>query len=178
MFEFSPTSIDGCFEIRPRVLTDHRGTFSKLFHSEAFIDKGLVHKFSDVDYIASPRNTLRGLHFHPYHEEYALLVSCASGSVLHVVVDLRRDSKTRGKVYSVTLESSKGNTLYIPAGVAHGFLSQADDTTLLTLSSHRPGARNGIHWQSINFDWPVENPVVSEDDQSLMTLAEFESRFR
>ncbi|HEY8512603.1 MAG TPA: dTDP-4-dehydrorhamnose 3,5-epimerase family protein [Cyclobacteriaceae bacterium] len=174
MFEFLPTTIEGCYQIRPRVLADHRGTFSKLFHFNTFSEKGLVHQFSDVDYLSSPRNTLRGLHFHPDDGEYALLLTCASGSVLHVAVDLRKNSKTYGTVYSVTLESPTADTLYIPAGVAHGFLSVADDTTLLTLASHRTSVRSGIHWQSIDFDWPVANPVVSEEDQRLMTLSEYQ----
>jgi dTDP-4-dehydrorhamnose 3,5-epimerase len=178
VFEFLSTVLDGCFEIRPRVLADHRGTFIKLFHFNTFSDKGLVHKFSDVDYLASPKDSLRGLHFHPDAEEYAMLVSCASGSALHVAIDLRRKSKTYGKVYSVKLESLTANTLYIPGGVAHGFLSVADDTTLLTMASHRTSERKGIHWQSIDFDWPVSNPIVSEEDQRLMSLSEYESQFR
>ena len=179
LFEFLPTSIDGCYEVRPRILTDHRGTFSKLFHYNTFRDKGLLYNFSDADYLISSRDAIRGLHFHPENETYALLVSCVSGSVLDVVVDLRRQSQTYKKVLSVTLEASVGNALYIPAGLAHGYLSVADDTALITLASRdgSAGERKGIHWKSIDFNWPVSNPVVSDEDDRLMPLADYVSQF-
>lgn len=180
MFDFLPTAIDGCYEIRTRILTDHRGTFTKLFHSGTFKDKGLIYTFSNADYLICPEDTISGLHFHPEDEKYALLVSCINGSVLKVVVDLRRHSKTYKKVFSVKLDSSSGNTLYIPEGVAHGFLSEASDSALITLASHRTtvATRKGIHWRSIDFDWPVSSPVISEEDQKLMPLTEYENQFR
>jgi dTDP-4-dehydrorhamnose 3,5-epimerase len=179
LFDVLPTAIDGCYEIRPRILTDHRGSFSKLFHSSTFKEKGLIHTFSDADYLLCPEDTLRGLHFHPEIERYALLVSCINGRVLEVLVDLRRKSKTYKKVFSVKLDSSSANTLYIPEGVAHGFLSVDADIALITLASHRPNpdTKLGIHWKSIDFDWPVSSPVVSEEDERLMSLADYENRF-
>lgn len=177
MFDFLPTTIAGCYEVRPRVLTDHRGTFSKLFHSTTFREKGLIYSFKDADYSLYPRDAVRGLHFHP--EPDALVVSCVSGSVLDVLVDMRRESSTYKKVFSTRLESSAGNMLYIPGGVAHGFLSLTNNTALITLSSSHVDAtpKAGIHWSSIDFDWPVVNPVVSEEDQQLIPLADYERQF-
>ena len=180
MFDFIHTTVDGCYEIRPRVLTDNRGTFSKLFHSTTFRHKGLVHTFADADYWLYPQDTIKGLHFHPDSEEDALLVSCVNGEVLNVVVDLRKNSKTYRKVISVRLDASSGNLLYVPGGVAHGFLSVANDTALITLASRHVNAstRKGIHWTSIDFDWPVSSPIVSEEDQRLIPLAEYENQIR
>lgn len=179
MFEFIPTPIEGCFEIQPKIIADHRGTFRKVFHSTSFLNKGLAHSFEDVHYWVLTKDAIRGLHFQPIPYASALLVTCVSGCVLDVVVDLRSSSDTYKRVFSRNLEASRGNMLYIPEGLAHGCLSTVNKSIIITMSSKENMAvhKAGLNWASIDFDWPVDRPIVSPEDQALVPLTDYQTQF-
>lgn len=179
MFEFLPASIQGCYEIQPKTFADSRGKFIKLFHSGVFRDKGLADTFNEVHYSISHKDVLRGLHFHLPPDANALLVSCIRGRVLDVVVDLRKKSSTYHNVHSTELAATKGTMLYIPEGLAHGFLSLEDNSVHLGLRTRESPRHSqwGINWKSIDFNWPVQNALVSEEDQRLIALVDFASPF-
>ena len=179
LFDFISTPVAGCFDIQPHVLADHRGKFVKAFHSEAFRKRGLPDTFQCVKYAAYNRHVVRGLHFqHPPHSSDHVAYS-VQGSFLKVVVDLRKSSPTYRKVHSVRLEAERGNMLYYPAGVAHGFMALDDNSIHLMLSTREEHTefKGGLHWRSIDFDWPVQNPIVSDDDNRLPHLAHYASPF-
>lgn len=171
--------VDGCFEIRPRIAADHRGKFIKLFHSETFLKHGLVSEFATVTYAISNKHVLRGLYIQDLRHASTLLTSCTQGSVVVVTVDLRRNSKTFRKIHSTEMSASKGNMLYIPTGVAHGHLSLEDRSVFLSMGTTKADApeTRGIHWQSIDFTWPVPTPIVSDEDQGLTHLDDYQSPF-
>jgi len=95
------------------------------------------------------------------------------------VVDLRKASKTRGRVFTRELTEENREMLFIPEGFAHGFLSLADKATMIYLANqmHSPEHDTGIAWNSIGFNWPVTDPILSARDLSFQPLPEFASPF-
>jgi dTDP-4-dehydrorhamnose 3,5-epimerase len=179
MFDFVPTSIDGCYGIQPRIHADHRGLFIKIFHSDTFREKGLADTFEEVHYSICLKNVFRGLHFQKPPHTSAMVVSSIQGRLLAVVIDLRKASPTYRSIHSLELDSMKGNMMYIPEGLAYGYLSMDDQSLLLTLSTKElhEEYRSGIDWRSIDFPWPVQDVLVAEDDERLTALSDFESPF-
>ncbi|MCK4991642.1 MAG: dTDP-4-dehydrorhamnose 3,5-epimerase family protein, partial [Bacteroidales bacterium] len=111
--------------------------------------------------------------------EHVKLVSCVQGTILDVVYDLRTGSKSSGRVFSLELSSEKGNMLYVPEGLAHGFYVLSESATFLSMNSKKfaPECDRGIRWDSIPFDWPDKEPIVSEKDQKMVSLDAFENPF-
>ncbi|MEN8230618.1 MAG: dTDP-4-dehydrorhamnose 3,5-epimerase family protein [Bacteroidota bacterium] len=178
-FELISTGIEGCFEIRPRVFEDQRGRFVKLFHREFFDELGLQSSYEEQYYSVSPARVIRGLHFQVPPREHVKLVSCIQGSILDVVYDLRTHSKSFGRVFSLQLSSEMGNMLYVPEGLAHGFYVKSESATFLSMNSKKfaPECDRGIRWDSIPFDWPDKDPIVSEKDTNMVSLDAFENPF-
>ena len=158
---------------------DNRGSFVKTFHAEIFQKQGLNTDFTEVYYSVSNKDVIRGMHFQLPPYEHDKLVHVISGSVLDVVVDLRKASLTYKKCMSVCLTSAKPQSLYIPKGFAHGFKALEDNTVMLyqVTSSYHAESDAGIAFDSIGFDWKIENPILSERDRRFETLKEFESPF-
>jgi len=180
LFEFIPTTIDGCYEIRPRVMSDHRGTFSKLFHSNTFIEKiGVDLRIHEVLFSSSNKGVLRGLHFQASPKSTAKLVACLSGDIFDAVVDLRPKSPTYLKTFSTRLSGDKDTMIYIPEGLAHGFYAYEDNSTILYMTSgvFSPEHDSGIHWNSAGIEWPDPNPIISDRDQNLVRLEGFDNPF-
>lgn len=178
-FELIHTGIGGCVEIRPRIFEDQRGRFVKLFHRDFFREQGLETEYEEEYYSVSPARVIRGLHFQVPPKAHVKLVSCVQGSILDVVYDLRKESPTFGTVFSLTLSSDQGNMLYVPEGLAHGFYVLSDSATFVSMNSRKfaPECDRGIRWDSIPFDWPDENPIVSEKDRHMAGLQEFQNPF-
>lgn len=179
MFSKKEIEIPGCFEIQPKVIGDHRGHFVKTFHAPSFLDLGLETHFVEEFYSVSKRGVLRGMHFQIPPEDHVKLVYCAGGSVLDVVVDLRRGSPTFGRHTGVTLSAEKGNMLYIPKGLAHGFVCLTESALMMykVSSVHSPAHDAGIRFDSAGIQWPGADWILSARDQGLPALDEFESPF-
>jgi dTDP-4-dehydrorhamnose 3,5-epimerase len=116
------------------------------------------------------------LHFqmHPY--EQGKLVRVSKGSVLDVVVDIRKDSPTLGKHISVFLDDIECKMFWIPPGFAHGFLSLEENTIFnyKCTQYYNKNSESGILWNDpeLGIDWGIENPIVSAKDAGLPTLKE------
>jgi dTDP-4-dehydrorhamnose 3,5-epimerase len=179
MFEKKPTPIPGCFEIQPRVFDDERGRFVKVFHEDAFRQLDLHTDFAEEYYSVSRRGVIRGLHFQTPPMDHVKLVYCTHGEVLDVVLDLRVGSPTFGQVATFTLSASKGNYVYLPKGLAHGFCVLSETATLVYKVSTVYAAEHdsGVLWNSIDLDWPTHNPILSERDRSFKPFSEFDSPF-
>ncbi|MDN4066519.1 dTDP-4-dehydrorhamnose 3,5-epimerase [Paenibacillus vini] len=174
-----PNMIHGCYEIHPRVVTDERGAFVKIFHKEIFEGNGLAVNYSEQYYSRSKKGVLRGLHFQTPPHDHAKLVYCTEGEVLDVVVDLREKSPTYGKHLKFLLSAEKSNAVYIPSGLAHGFYVLSDYATMVynVTSLYAPESDMGVHWSSAGIDWPDKHPIVSSRDEGFISLAEFKSEF-
>lgn len=177
--EFLPTILEGCYEVQPRVFADDRGTFVKTFHEEMFAKKGLANVFKEQFYSVSRKGVLRGMHFQTPPMDHAKLVTCLRGEVMDVVVDLRKGSSTFRNHAVFYLSSVKGNMVYIPTGMAHGFYTLSDDAILLynTTTMHSPTNDAGIRWDSAGIAWPVTTPILSPRDAAFPALSDFLSPF-
>jgi dTDP-4-dehydrorhamnose 3,5-epimerase len=171
--EFIPTAIDGVVRIRPRVFEDDRGSFREQFRSDLFEMNGLESKYLQDNISISSRGVLRGLHYQIINPQIKL-VTVIRGSVVDVVVDLRRGSPTFGKHVSVLLSDRNKELLYIPVGFAHGFQAIEDDTVFHYKCSDyysKPGER-ALLWNDpqIGIKWPIESPLLSPKDLENPTL--------
>ncbi len=178
-FQVTSTTIEGCVQIQPRVFEDSRGKFVKLFHREAFLEHGLEARYEEEYYSVSPQSVLRGLHFQIPPMEHVKLVGCVRGVILDVVYDLRKDSPTYGKVHSQELSAGRANMLYVPPGLAHGFYVLEGPATFVSMNSRKfsPECDRGVRWDSIPFQWPDSDPVVSEKDRNMPPVYQFDNPF-
>lgn len=178
--ELVPTDISGCFEIRPKVFNDVRGMFVKSFHEPTFRNFGLNTVWREQFWSSSARGVLRGLHFQVPPADHAKLVTCVSGAVLDVVVDLRKSSPTFGKHVRCELTSANGHLLYIPRGMAHGFLAKTEGAimTYVVETVHDPACDRGLLWNSCDIDWPFDSaPIISARDASFPAFSREETPF-
>lgn len=145
---------------------DHRGSFSKIFHSDSLNQYGISFIPAESFLTSSHIGVLRGMHYQTGEAAHNKLVYCPKGRVLDVVVDIRPDSPNFNKPFSVELSPENSCALLISKGYAHGFISLDDDSWMfyLTDTVHCPALDRGILWSSINFVWPTFNPIVSQRD--------------
>lgn len=173
------TAISGCFELRPTMVQDTRGSFTKIFHRPLWNDLGLQTIFAEEYATYSHASTVRGLHLQLPPMAHDKVVVCLRGSAFDVAIDLRKASPTYGEHISVDLNSTKANALYLPAGVAHGFCVTGDEALLYykQTSVYSPEHDAGIRWDSAGIAWPIDNPILSERDRQLPALKDFDSPF-
>lgn len=169
----------GCFQIVPAVHRDGRGAFVKTYQKEPFVERGLDFPHAEEFTTLSRRDVLRGLHFQLPPMDYAKLVCCVSGEVLDAIVDLRVGSPTYGKFETFELSGDRMTSLYLPPGIAHGFLVTGDHALMqYTVSaSHAPDLDTGILWDSAGIPWPTRAPILSDRDRGHAPLARFTSPF-
>lgn len=179
MFEFVSSIIPGCLEIRPRIFGDQRGRFVKTFHKMFFAERGLNIHWPEEYYSVSKQGVLRGFHFQLPPHDHEKLVYCTAGEVLDAVVDLRVGSPTYGKHATFRLSAESANLIYIPRGLAHGFLTLSNSATMMykVASVYAPLHEAGILWNSAEVDWPVSTPILSERDAGFKSLKDFSSPF-
>ncbi|MFW5748618.1 MAG: dTDP-4-dehydrorhamnose 3,5-epimerase [Chloroflexota bacterium] len=180
--EFQPLWLEGACIIQPNVFYDDRGYFMVPYQAKAFAEHGLPTNWvQDNQSLSTRRGVLRGFHFQmPPHTE-AKLVRVLDGVIMDVIVDLRKDSPTFGQWDSVELSAENQKMVYIPRGFAHAFCV-VSDRALVTYkvdNDYAPKAQAGLIWNdpTLNIPWPVDDPLLSEKDSQLPTLAEFESPF-
>jgi dTDP-4-dehydrorhamnose 3,5-epimerase len=174
-----PTRISGPILIQPSVFGDERGffveTYRREWHSAAGIPTG--DEFIQDNHSRSMRGVVRGLHFH-VGSGVAKLVRCARGSILDVVVDLRRGSPSYGEWEGFELDDESMRILYVPVGFAHGFcvLSDVADVMYKQTAYFDPAVERGIAWDDpeVGVRWPLprEELVVSARDSSAPSLGE------
>lgn len=173
------TRIPGCVELQPSVLSDARGAFVKIFNRDEFASLGLAGEWAEQYYSHSKCGVLRGLHFQLPPYQHAKLVFCTAGEVLDVAVDLRKGSPGFGRHVRHVLSAERGNMLYLPTGVAHGFYAVSATTTLVynVSSVYAPAYDTGIRWDSVGIDWPTASPELSDRDRAFVPFALFDSPF-
>jgi dTDP-4-dehydrorhamnose 3,5-epimerase len=173
------TQIEGCYLIENKPHIDQRGSFLKIFHQNSFINMDLECPITEQFFSVSKKNVLRGMHFQTPPYAHVKLVTCILGSALDVVLDLRKGSPTYGRSVSFELSPASGLSVWIPKGMAHGFLSLEDQTGMLynTTHVHVPESDAGICWNSFGFSWPCISPVLSDRDVNHPRFDDFETPF-
>ena len=177
--KFVKTKLDGVYVIEPNIFEDERGEFIKTFHKDTFIKNGLNVDFKESYYSISKKNVLRGMHFQTPPQDYSKLVYVTSGSIIDVVLDIRKGSPTYGKYTQVELSDRNGKSIYIQAGFAHGFLSLEDDTCVIYAQTamYSPENDSGIRADSFGFNWPVDKYIISKRDQNFVDFKNYASLF-
>lgn len=162
------TFIPGLKLIHLDKFTDTRGSFLKVFNEDFFALNGLETNFKESYYSVSHKNVIRGMHFQIPPAELTKLVYVNSGSIVDVILDIRKNSLTFGKCFSINLNCDEPILIYIPIGCAHGFLSLEDTTmvTYLQTSCYNNSCDKGIKYNSFGMDWGIINPIMSERDLS------------
>jgi dTDP-4-dehydrorhamnose 3,5-epimerase len=161
------TRIAGPVLLQPTVHRDDRGFFLESYRASVLAEHGVDDVFVQDNHSRSVRDVLRGMHFQVGAGQ-AKLVRCVAGSILDVVVDLRRGSPTHGEWEAFELDADEMRMLYVPVGFAHGFLIRsAVADVLYKCSSYYDGAiERGIAWDDpdVGIDWPVAQPILSARD--------------
>ena len=176
---FIDTKIKDVYIIEQNVFKDARGSFVKTFQESEFKKRGLECSFKESYYTKSKEDVIRGMHFQTPPEDHAKLVTVIQGTIVDVILDLRRSSLTYKKYITVELSRENRKSIYIPKGCAHGFGVLSDTATAyyMVTSEHSPIHDNGIRYDSFGYDWIIKNPIVSDRDNRFDSLDEFESPF-
>jgi dTDP-4-dehydrorhamnose 3,5-epimerase len=156
--------LSGVLIFTPELYKDNRGYFFESFCEKKYN----LPKFVQENESCSKKGVLRGLHFQKKPYEQGKLVRVIRGAIFDVCVDLRKDSKTFGKHFSLILSGENKKQIYLPTGFAHGFLALEDNTILNYKCTKYYNKRNesGIIWndKSLNIKWPIKNPLISKKD--------------
>ncbi len=174
---FTPTPIEGVMVIEPKVFGDDRGFFMESWNAAAFRGAGLDLTFVQDNHSRSSRGVLRGLHYQQPGPQ-GKLVRVTAGAVFDVAVDMRRSSPTFGKWFGVELSAANKKMLYVPEGMAHGFLCLEDGTDFLykCTSDYAPANEHSLLWNdpAIGIEWPLDgiSPTLSAKDIAGLPLSE------
>jgi dTDP-4-dehydrorhamnose 3,5-epimerase len=179
VLEFIKQHIQGLYLIKPFQAEDNRGNFVKTFHAGEFGRHKLEDDFKESFYSESVKGCIRGMHFQTPPHDHAKLVFATQGSVLDVVLDLRKKSPTYRQFRTFQLDTVQKAMLYLPRGMAHGFCALSDMATLFyfTTSVHNKDHDTGIRYDSFGFNWPVENPILSNRDLAFERFEDFDTPF-
>jgi dTDP-4-dehydrorhamnose 3,5-epimerase len=152
-------------------IEDHRGFFARIFCEEEFSKYGLETRFPQSSIAFSTRKgTLRGMHYQ--HEPYAetKLIRCTRGAMYDVVIDLRVSSTTRKQWFAIELTERNHRMLYVPRGLAHGYLTLEDETEISYQMStpYHSEAADGVRFDDPAFGihWPAPVAVIADRDRS------------
>ena len=177
--KITPTRIAGVLLLKPKVFGDERGFFLESFSQKVFDAAvgGATHFVQD-NHSRSSRGVLRGLHYQLDPHAQGKLVRVTQGAVFDVAVDIRRGSATFGQWVGVELSATNQRQLWLPPGMAHGFLvtSGSADFLYKATAYYAPEAERGIRWNdpAIGVEWPAFDtaPLLSAKDAAAPLLAE------
>ncbi|RZT30827.1 dTDP-4-dehydrorhamnose 3,5-epimerase [Cupriavidus agavae] len=168
--KFIGTDIPGVHLVQPEPLRDERGYFARTWCAQEFADHGLNPALvqCNVSFTAQ-RGTLRGMHYQTAPHAEAKLIRVLRGRIHDVLLDLREGTPGFGRWQAFELDSGNATMLYVPEGVAHGFVTLADNTEMFyQMSTGYSGAHAaGVRWNDPAFkiQWPLDNPRLSPRDQ-------------
>jgi len=147
---------------------DERGSFVKTFSREDFPPNSF--NFDEIYYSISKKNVIRGIHYQIKPIGLEKLVTCIEGEIKDFVIDLRKESKTYLNFETIKLTKNMG--IFVPYGFGHGFSALSDNTKVLYCQEgkYSPQYEGGINPLSIDVDWEVETPILSERDSQLPSI--------
>ena len=162
--QLTATAIHDVYIVEPKVFGDERGWFTESFNAQDFADAtGLNVQFVQDNHSFSRQWTLRGLHYQLEHTQ-GKLVRVVAGSVFDVAVDIRKDSPTYGKWAGIELSAQNHRQLWIPAGLAHGFLVLSETAEFLykTTDYYHPHSEACLAWNdsTVGIEWPLPSGVL------------------
>jgi dTDP-4-dehydrorhamnose 3,5-epimerase len=169
---FRETPLAGAWVLEPERFEDERGFFARTFCRREFEARGMEPAVAQCSVSYNHRRgTLRGLHFQADPHEETKLVRVTRGAVWDVIVDLRPESPTFRHHFAVVLDAGRGNQLFIPRGMAHGFqtLEDATEVSYQISAFYAPESASGYRWDDPTFaiPWPDPPKVISTKDLNL-----------
>ncbi len=172
MMKFTELELPGVWQIDPEPFSDDRGSFFRHFCAEEFASHGIVTTMVQGNVSINPHlGTLRGFHYQEPPFQEAKTISCMTGSIYDIIVDLRYQSPTFMKWIAVELSAQKPSSLHVPYGCANAWMTTSPHTTVHYYMSERysPQAYRGFRYNdpAFNFPWPMEPKVISGKDKSL-----------
>lgn len=169
---FIKTDFPGLVIFEPKVFGDERGYFFESYNHQLFVNEGLEYNWVQDNQSSSVYGVIRGLHFQKGNYAQTKLVRCLNGSILDVVVDLRKTSPTFQQVFAIELTSEKKNALLVPKGFAHGFsvLSEYAEVLYKCDELYNKEQEAGLLYNDplLKIDWMIPNDkaIVSEKDKT------------
>lgn len=175
------TKIKGAFIITPTIFGDDRGHFFEPYNKEKLKSVLGNREFTQDNQSLSSKGVLRGLHFQNNPHAQGKLVRVIKGAVNDVIVDIRKDSPSYGKVVKVKLTEENFKMLWVPEGCAHGFETLEDNTIFsYKVTNHYNKESEGcIAWNdpTLNIPWETKNPIISDKDKLGEDFSSFISLF-
>jgi dTDP-4-dehydrorhamnose 3,5-epimerase len=174
------TPFKDLFLIKPNIFKDSRGYFLESYNKNklaAHIDDNFVQDNESC----SQKDVLRGLHFQLPPFTQAKLIRVIKGSILDVIVDIRKSSETYGQHFKIVLNEDNKHQLYVPEGIAHGFVCLEDNTIINYKCSefYKPDSEVSLLWndKTLDIDWQISHPILSKKDEMGLEFKHFESPF-
>lgn len=176
------TDINDLVIIEPQCFGDHRGWFMETYSYVKLKEQGIdVNFVQDNQSFSAQKGTLRGLHFQTNPKAQTKLIRCTRGAIIDTVVDLRKDSPTYKKSFSIELSAENKKQLFIPKGFAHGFLTLTDDVEVQYKVDEFYSQENdrSVRYNDpeFNIDWGIENPILSQKDLDAPLLKDSDANF-
>jgi dTDP-4-dehydrorhamnose 3,5-epimerase len=180
---FEETPLHGAFVLELERRGDDRGWFARTFCQDELAAHGLETVIAQANLAHNAKaGTLRGMHFQFPPKAETKLVRCTRGAIVDIIVDLRPESPTYLKSFSVELSADNGRSLYIPRRFAHGYQTLVDDTetSYQVGEFYAPDHEGGLRFDDpvLALSWPLPAGAMSEKDQGWLPLSECEAEIR
>ena len=168
-FETINTPINGLVALQTKPLTDERGYFQRLFCANDFKEIGLNREIVNINHsYTKTAGSIRGMHFQYQPSSEIKIVKCVKGAILDVAIDIRHNSPTFLKHFSIELTEENNTMLYIPEGFAHGFQTLRDDCEIIyfVTNYYSKELESGLNPfdELIDIKWPLECSDISQKD--------------
>jgi dTDP-4-dehydrorhamnose 3,5-epimerase len=173
---FIKTSFPGLIVFEPKIFEDSRGYFFESYNQNIFLQEGIEIKFVQDNQARSSFGVVRGLHFQRNPHAQTKLIRVLSGQIIDAVVDIRKNSPTYGKAYTILLSAENKKQLLVPKGFAHGYsvISETAEVFYKCDEFYHKESEGGISWNdpSLHIDWqiPADKIIISEKDQEYPLL--------
>lgn len=169
---FIPTDFPGVMIFEPRVFNDDRGYFFESYNENIFAADGATMKFVQDNQARSSYGVIRGLHFQQAPHAQTKLIRALSGSILDVIVDIRKGSPMYGKVFSLELSAENKKQLLVPKGFAHGYsvLSETAEVLYKCDAFYHKASEGGLLYndEALNIDWRIKEGKALVADKDLI----------
>lgn len=170
------TKIEGLYVIEFDIFKDNRGELIKPYTFKEYKEFPINLDFKEAWFTKSNKDVIRAMHLQIGEDACEKLVSVINGSVIDIILDTRKDSKTFGEWFEIKLDAKeKGRALYIPIGCAHGYKVLEDNTITLYMATEVHSSKNdtGLKFDSFGYDWKIDTPIISKKDEGLLPFKEF-----
>ena len=180
---FEKTGFPGLLIYNPAVFEDKRGYFFESYNQKAFSTGGIEIFFIQDNQASSSFGVIRGLHYQKNPFAQTKLIRVLSGKIIDVAVDIRKNSPTYGKAYTIELSAENRKQLLIPKGFAHGYsvISETAEVFYKCDAFYNKESEGGIAWNdpALNIDWkvPTGSAIISEKDSNYPPLSGSDNNF-